>query len=136
VLRRFARCAQAEDVATSRRPGDADAALAAAHEAFTDRCGTWCYTWTVPTNRRRHTITETDGVEQALAPLRAEGVDVDFGELVIRGARAKLDELHAARDDEVRRRALREQFLARTSSAEGFDLEAAVSVREHGWTRS
>jgi hypothetical protein len=88
----------------------------------------------VPTNRKRHTVTETDRVERALAPLRAEGVDVDFADLVIRGARATVDDLRAAADDDARRAALREQFLARTRSAHGFDLEAALSVRERGWT--
>jgi hypothetical protein len=90
----------------------------------------------MPTRRKRHTVTETDPVEQALAPLRAEGVHVDFTELVIRGAQAKLDEQRAARDDDARRRARREQFLTRTRSAAGFDLEAATSVREHGWVGS
>jgi hypothetical protein len=81
----------------------------------------------VPTTRKRHTITETEAVERALAPLRAKGERVDFAELVIRGAEAKLSE----RD---RRRALREQFLERTRSARGLDLDAALAVREHGWT--
>lgn len=90
----------------------------------------------MPTKRKRHTITETERVERALAPLRAEGVDVDLAELVIRGARAQLDELRGARDDDARRRRLREQFLARTRSGEGFDLDAAMSVRARGWTAS
>jgi hypothetical protein len=81
----------------------------------------------VPTTRKRHTITETEAVERALAPLRAEGERVDFAELVIRGAEAKLSE----RD---RRSALREQFLERTRSASGLDLDAALTVRERGWT--
>lgn len=54
-----------------------------------------CYTWSVPTARPRHTITETPPVEEALDELRAEldGERVDFAELVTIGARAKAREL-------------------------------------------
>lgn len=88
----------------------------------------------VPTSRKRHTITETTAVEQALAPLRARGVAVDFADLVARGAAAKLRELDAGAQGEQRREALREAFLERTRTGAGLDLDAAPAVREGGWT--
>ena len=56
-----------------------------------------CYTRDVPTKRRRHAITETPPVEEALNELREElnGERIDIGELVILGAREKLAELRA-----------------------------------------
>jgi hypothetical protein len=90
----------------------------------------------VPTTRKRHTITETDDVEQALAPLRAEGARLDFAELVIRGAQSKLADLQVEREDDARRRALREQFLERTRTGQGIDFEALLGVHERGWIHS
>lgn len=88
----------------------------------------------MPTTRKRHTITETDDVEQALAPLRAQGTRVDIAELVIRGAHAKLADLREERDDDERRLALRESFLERTRTGEGLDFEALLEQHERGWT--
>ena len=88
----------------------------------------------MPTTRRRHSITETDAVERALEPLRARGVEVDFGELVTLGAAAKAEQLDAAVDDEQRRAELRARFLERTSTGAGIDVDALVEAREQGWT--
>jgi hypothetical protein len=62
----------------------------------------------VPTKRRRHAITETPPVQEALDALRAELDDErpDLSELVILGARQKLSSLRAVcedRDARVRR---------------------------------
>lgn len=89
----------------------------------------------VPTTRKRHTLTETDPVQQALAPLRAQGHAVDLGELVVLGAQSKLAELDRARHDEAHRRQLREQFLELAAGGPTFDLDAALEVRERGWAR-
>lgn len=60
----------------------------------------------MPTTRRRHAVTETPPVQEALDELRAElGSDkVPMGELVILGARAKVAEMRAEREDIMRRR--------------------------------
>ena len=64
----------------------------------------------VPTNRRRHAITETPAVQAALDELRGElGTErVELGELVVLGASAKLATLRAEREGNaaLRRRAL------------------------------
>jgi methylthioribose-1-phosphate isomerase len=88
----------------------------------------------VPTTRKRHTVTETERVEEALKPLRVRGARLDFGELVALGAKAKLTQLEVDEEDAERRLELRKQFLETTRKAEAFDLEAALEVREHGWT--
>lgn len=89
----------------------------------------------MPTTRKRHSITETELVQQALEPLRSAGVSIDLPDLVRRGAEELAREL-AERDAEAGRRAeLRRLFLARAQTAEGIDLAAALDVRERGWTR-
>jgi hypothetical protein len=88
----------------------------------------------VPTTRKRHTITETPVVERALAPLRTRGVPIDLADLVVRGAEARLAELERQRADREGKRALRERFLERTRAGHGIDVDAALSVREQGWT--
>jgi hypothetical protein len=90
----------------------------------------------MPTTRKRHTITETPNVERALAPLRAQGITVDFPELVIKGAGVKIDEARVAKTDDEHRRALRERFLQRSQRGTGVDLDVALKVRERGWIES
>ncbi len=55
----------------------------------------------MPTKHRRHAITETPQVKQALDPLRAElnGERLDLAELVILGAEAKLSHLRTDREE-------------------------------------
>ncbi len=90
----------------------------------------------MPTKRRRHSITETPPVEEALDRLRAQlGTDrLELGDLVVRGAEAKLAELENQdeRDAELRRR-LADRIRAGRSF--GGDLDAAEEVRRHGWAR-
>jgi hypothetical protein len=89
----------------------------------------------VPTNRRRHAITETPPVEAALDELRHElGTDrIELGELVILGAQLKLQNLRATRAHEADRRAkLADRVRARRVGA---DLDAANAVRASGWAR-
>lgn len=89
----------------------------------------------MPTTRRRHAITETPPVQEALDELRAElGTDrLPLGELVVIGARARLAELRAERDEKMmRRRRLAERILNKEPIP--FDREAAEEVK-HLWTR-
>jgi hypothetical protein len=70
----------------------------------------------MPTSRRRHAVTETPPVQEALDELRAElgSNKVQMGELVILGARARLAELRAEREDVMmRRRRLAERIRNR-----------------------
>jgi hypothetical protein len=89
----------------------------------------------MPTTRRRHAVTETPPVQEALDELRAElGSDkVPMGEIVILGAREKVRALRAERDEVLaRRRRLSDRIRAREPLA---DLAAAEEVRKHGWAR-
>jgi hypothetical protein len=90
----------------------------------------------VPTNRRRHALTETPPVQAALDELRRElGTDrIELGELVVLGADAKLAALRAERGDTV---ALRSRLASRVRSRRiGADADAADEVRTGGWARS
>lgn len=83
----------------------------------------------VPTNRPRHTITETPPVQEALDELRreVEGEGIDFPDLVIRGAREKTRELRGGRRSVQDARAR----LARTIRVgEGVDVEEARLAAE------
>lgn len=93
-----------------------------------------CYTGPVPTRYPRHSITETPPVHEALSELRRCGERIRLGELVILGARERLRELQAERDDEARKLELRRQLVQRLRTGEGLDAAAAYEVREHGWT--
>jgi hypothetical protein len=95
-----------------------------------------CYTTPVPTRYPRHSITETPPVHEALNELRRRGERIRLGELVILGARARLHELQAERDEEARKLELRRQLVERLRTGEGFDVAAAYEVREHGWTHT
>jgi hypothetical protein len=72
-------------------------------------------------------------VREALDALRLRGERVRMGDLVIRGARERLRELEAEREDEAHRAELRRQLVAQLHTGEGLDAEAAYEVREHGW---
>lgn len=90
----------------------------------------------MPTNRRRHAITETPPVEAALDELRRElGTDrVELGELVILGAAAKLASIRAERDSDTRlRRRLADRIRSRSLPV---DSDAADLARRTGWVRS
>lgn len=89
----------------------------------------------MPTNRRRHAITETPAVQAALDELRQElGTDrVELGELVVLGAGAKLTAIRSQRDDETgRRRRLAGRIRSRDLRS---DSDAADQVRSSGWAR-
>lgn len=89
----------------------------------------------VPTTRKRHSITETPPVQEALDRLRSRGVEVNLPDLVVRGADMRLRELEEVARSKHEQAALRERFLERSSSAEGIDVEALIDVHEHGWRR-
>lgn len=89
----------------------------------------------MPTNRRRHAVTETPPVQAALDELRRElGTDrVEIGELVILGASAKLAGLREGREEQAAlRRRLADRVRARTTRV---DRRAADEVRRSGWAR-
>jgi hypothetical protein len=90
----------------------------------------------MPTQRRRHAITETPPVQEALDELRAELGDtarIEFGELVILGAHQKVAQLRAIRYDTTsRRRQLGERVRRRDLPV---DRAAADEVRRAGWAR-
>ena len=93
-----------------------------------------CYSEPVPTKRRRHAITETPPVQEALDELREELGDepLRLSELVILGAREKLALLRAGRRDvHERRKRLADRIRSRDFSV---DVEAADEVRRTGWT--
>lgn len=74
-------------------------------------------------------------MQEALDELRAElGTDrVPLGELVVLGAREKVREMRAEREDVLaKRRRLSDRIRAREPLA---DLAAAEEVRRHGWAR-
>jgi hypothetical protein len=88
----------------------------------------------VPTTRPRHTITETQPVQEALDELRARlnGERIDFAELLVLGARAKARRLPEGGDSEKARRArkeLAEMILTRSIPV---DLQAAEEVKHLG----
>ena len=87
----------------------------------------------MPTTRPRHTITETEPVAAALRDLRDATDRIDFGELVVLGARAKLADLKAVDTEQRNQRArLAASIRAREPLA---DLAAAEEVRRFGWSR-
>ena len=93
-----------------------------------------CYTQAMPTTRKRHTITETEPVEAALAELRRATADrIDLGELVVLGVRSKLADIRSGDADRLKERSLlMESILARETLV---DLAAADEVRRVGWSR-
>ncbi len=88
----------------------------------------------MPTTRKRHTITETPPVEEALDELRGlvDG-QVNLAELVVIGARTKAA---ALRTENAEVAALRKQLAARILRRDiHVDLDAAEEVRCSGWAR-
>jgi hypothetical protein len=73
-------------------------------------------------------------MQAALNELRSRGERIRLGDLVIRGAQVRLQELKEKRDEEARRAELRRDLVKRLHTGEGLDAEAAYEVREHGWT--
>jgi hypothetical protein len=101
-----------------------------------ERCDTGVTLPAVPTKHRRHAITETPDVQAALDELRAELGErrIEFGELLILGARAKAAELRGEREDaQTRRRRLAERVRRRDVPV---DPAAADEVRRRGWART
>lgn len=99
------------------------------------RCNTGVTLRVVPTNRRRHAITETPPVKEALDELRGElgSERLQLGELVILGAREKLAQVRGQREAVAkRRRRLAERVRLRELPV---DPVAAERVRRSGWTR-
>jgi len=89
----------------------------------------------MPTQRRRHAITETPPVEEALNQLRAElGVEkVDLPALVVLGARTKVAAIRADRAAEAAARSRLADLVRRREPL--VDLDAASEVRRAGWAR-
>lgn len=97
------------------------------------RCHTGATLGWVPTNRRRHAITETPPVQAALDELRSElGTErIELGELVVLGAGAKLAALRAQQQGDA---ALRRRLADRVRSRDVLvDRRAADEVRASGW---
>lgn len=88
----------------------------------------------MPTRHRRHSITETPRVREALEPLRRRGLKVDLADLLVLGAEQRLQQLEREQADEERRRELRLDLVRRLRTGEGLDVAAAYEVRETGWT--
>lgn len=88
----------------------------------------------MPTTKPRHTITETGQVADALHRARAVGIE-DIRELVILGAEAAVARATERRQQDDRRRQLRERLAARLERCGAVDREAAWEAREHGWAR-
>jgi hypothetical protein len=88
----------------------------------------------MPTKHRRHSVTETPRVREALEPLRRRGVPIELGDLLVLGAEERLRRLDAEQTEEERKAELRRQLVERLRTGEGLDVAAAYEVREHGWT--
>ena len=89
----------------------------------------------MPTRRRRHSITETPPVQAALDDLRRElgEPSIDLAEIVILGAREKLDRVRRTSFEQARlRRELAELIRSRRVPV---DPGAAEEVRRTGWAR-
>lgn len=86
----------------------------------------------MPTSRPRHTVTETPRVQEALDELRAvlgRG-KIDFAELTILGAQAKVRDL---RDSGAEARAARERLTREIREGDsGVDVAAADEVKRLG----
>jgi len=87
----------------------------------------------MPTRHPRHAVTETPRVRAALDELRSRGIGFTLGELVVRGAQARLSE--SAR--ESARHGLRARLAAGLrDGTHGLDPAALDEARERSWTRS
>jgi hypothetical protein len=90
----------------------------------------------MPTKLRRHTITETDEVAEALSHVRAIGETFDLKQLVVLGAERLVEEHRDKQADEDSRTALRQRLLARGLTTPGVDVEAAQWAHEQAWQRN
>jgi hypothetical protein len=88
----------------------------------------------MPTRLPRHSITETPPVREALDALRSRGERVRLDDLLIRGARERLREVEAAREDRDARASLRRELVEQLRTGDGLDAVAAREVSERGWT--
>lgn len=90
----------------------------------------------MPTKHKRHAITETPPVKEALDKLRAElnGERLDLAELVIMGAREKTGRLRVDSEHAMR---LRKELADKIRRGDdlGMDIEAADEVKRIGWAR-
>jgi len=86
----------------------------------------------MPTSHPRHTITETPVVHEALEELRAAlgRGRIDFGELTVLGARAKLDQLRG--DGPAVQAARARLALEIRDGADEVDIGAADEVKRLG----
>ena len=90
----------------------------------------------MPTKHRRHAITETPDVKEALDELRTElgSERLPLAEVVILGARQKAAQIRCERQDVS---AARARLAQRVVTGEtGIDLGAADEVRRNGWARA
>lgn len=88
----------------------------------------------MPTQHKRHSITETPAVAAALAPLRERQEEVRLGELIVLGAREKLRLLdHTDPAAQSARQRLADRVRAREV---GGSPQLADEVRRGGWTRA
>lgn len=89
----------------------------------------------MPTQRKRHTVTETDEVGDVLRRVEAAtGERADLGELVLLGGKEKLLRTQLQHEANVQRGVLRRRLVERTRTGEGIDLDAVSDVHESGWT--
>lgn len=88
----------------------------------------------IPTSRRRRTITSTDLVQGDPERLRQAGCETSLEDLVVLGAERVRADREAVCADAERRRDLRRAFIGHTTDAP-IDVDAALSVRDGGWTR-
>jgi hypothetical protein len=90
----------------------------------------------MPTTRPRHTVTETPDVQAALDELRAKMGErrIDFGELMILGARAKAREMS---NDEAEAQTARRELSKWIRDGDGpkLDIAAADEVKRLGLIR-
>lgn len=87
----------------------------------------------MPTQRPRHTITETGDVAVAFQRVRALGVTPDPKQLVVLGAERLVEDAQREHDEDDRRRCLREELLRSTLDG-SVNTEAALAAHERGWT--
>ncbi len=89
----------------------------------------------MPTKHRRHAITETPEVKEALDPLRAalDAQRLDLSELIVLGAQAKLARLRMTQeDDEASLQRLADRIRSRT-----LDVEPRLADEaKRSWIRS
>lgn len=90
----------------------------------------------MPTKHRRHAITETGPVAEALTALREElGSDgFTLPELVVLGAQQRLYQVQIERATRSRGLALIAEEI-RSGALPAMDVSAADELRERGWVR-